>query len=201
MKPIFRSAMFGFNKEDVALFIAQQSKQQEQKIREANEQNDALLKDCDALREELDRALAEQENLKSIFSLKKESIASLRNLSDEIGREKDHFAQAVQEELAMVEQLGNDMERLHDQLRVAESYREKAQKFDRLAGVLNEIVSGQSDATPCCEEPQAVECNSVFSPGAQLAIERIQKQKISAMRLLDCYEKILNLIAELDLEA
>jgi len=200
MKPIFRSAMFGFNKEDVALFIAQQSKQQEQKLRDANEQNEALHKDCDVLREELDRVLTEKEELKRSISLKAESVNSLRDISYELRSELDQFSQAVQEELTMVEQLGNDMERLHERLCVAQGYREKAMKFDRLAGVLTEIVSGQSEAATPVRGTEAVEEASMVSPNAQLAIERIQKQKNSAMRLLDCYERILNLVAELNVE-
>ena len=37
MKPIFRSAMFGFHRDDVANFIAKQSRQYEKKIAELEE--------------------------------------------------------------------------------------------------------------------------------------------------------------------
>ena len=45
MKPIFRNAMFGFNKEDVFHFITKQSKQYEQKISDISAEKEKIQKE------------------------------------------------------------------------------------------------------------------------------------------------------------
>ena len=52
MKPIFRNAVFGFHKEDVAKFIGKQSNLYESKIDELKKQNELLLQTMEEEREE-----------------------------------------------------------------------------------------------------------------------------------------------------
>ena len=45
MKPIFRTAMFGFMKEDVAQFISRQNQEYEKKLKEKDEPGDCPSRD------------------------------------------------------------------------------------------------------------------------------------------------------------
>ena len=78
MKPIFRTTMFGFNKEDVFNFITKQNKQYDQKLSELNAELDRQKAEFDLEREGFERDSDEIESLKHSLH---ESNELLKNIS------------------------------------------------------------------------------------------------------------------------
>lgn len=148
MKPIFRNSMFGFQKSDVVRFIAKQSSMHEARVTELHEEMEKLRKEHDAEIEELqqDRVALnalQEDNLKKL-----DAILQIRRLFEELRSEREKLLDASGSCKQSVIEMSDDILSLKAALESAEGYREKAQKFDQLACVLNGIVSGAEAAAP-----------------------------------------------------
>ena len=132
MIPVLKKSLFGFRREDVVNFISNQSKHYEKKIAELESEH---------RKEREDRAALEE--LKNKLSTNRQTISDFQNQVAEL-REKtlDFSTRSVQAE-EKLQKLLSDMESTHQRLLVAESFREKAEKFDQLSSVLNFIVNGR----------------------------------------------------------
>jgi len=131
MKPVFRNAMFGFHKEDVASFIGKQSKQYEKRIQEMEKEKQELVRENETLLQ-YRTDLAERENAEKILS---EKLRVLAEKSTEIRNATDDVVQ-------MSINLCADCKSLQTDLDEAQTFRVKAEKFDQLTSVLGGIVNG-----------------------------------------------------------
>ena len=135
MKPIFRNSMFGFHKEDVYNFISKQSRVYEEKIKELTEENRRVTEE---LENEKNRTLSYDEAVTVFFDVKN-SCEALSDSVKEVLRCSDQCDLQNKE----IRSVFNSLE---ERLTKAEAFREKAQKFDRLSGVLSSIFYDKKDA-------------------------------------------------------
>ncbi len=193
MKPIFRSAMFGFNKADVVAFVAKQSKQYENRIAELEEELERQNREHTA---EMDRFKSDRDALDSLRARSLQSADTAKRievLSESILSRFDSLEQCS-------ELCGNDRIQLRDgiltlqtALKDALSFREKAEKFDRLAGVLSSIVSGR-------EENLTVSSQSSVDPTVSIPSEQnFDRQDELLKELFDSLRELCGLLKELDL--
>ncbi len=164
MKPIFRSAMFGFHKGDVFNFITKQNKQYESKIAELNTELEKAKEEFEEERQAFDRDMTELEQLRTEIEQKKMMIASLSSCIADIINDNSKIlscAATLQSEQSEIEAKFSEM-----QLRVneAEHLRAKAEKFDQLSGVLSSIfnqpeISKQETIAPA-ENGEPITLNS-----------------------------------------
>jgi len=162
MKPIFRNAMFGFNKEDVFNFMTKQNKQYDSKVAELTAQLDKQSAEFERERESFDRDKSEMEALQNAVSASRELLSRISEIAFQISNDKSRITACAE---TISQEKANDEKRLCEmQARVneAEKLREKAEKFDQLSGVLSsifnqpEMVSSSpdliSDPISSCEE-------------------------------------------------
>lgn len=147
MKPVFRSAMFGFHRDDVANFIAKQSRQYEKKIAELEESINNERKEFEREKEILAQDRIALENLREKCSSYDENITLVRSLSSKITADGALFSDSADLCQTECEKLEEQFRITLDRLSLANSYKEKAEKFDQLASVLNNVISGQSNGT------------------------------------------------------
>jgi chromosome segregation ATPase len=143
MIPVLKKSLFGFRREDVVNFISNQSKHYEKKIAELEEENKKAFAEHRKEREELSQDRTALEELKNKLSTNQQTISDFKNQVEEL-KEKtlDFSTRSVQAEEKLRKLLA-DMELMHQRLLFAESFREKAEKFDQLSSVLNSIVNGR----------------------------------------------------------
>lgn len=147
MKPIFRTTMFGFNKEDVFNFITKQNKQYDQKLSELNAELDRQKAEFDLEREGFERDSDEIESLKHSLHESNELLKNISVIFGEIlddGSRVRNCAAKVKEEHDIELDRFKEMKKRVDE---AETLREKAEKFDRLSGVLSSIFNQQETAS------------------------------------------------------
>lgn len=143
MKPIFRSSMFGFHREDVSSFIAKQSKQYEKRINELLEEEKRLESELCA---EKSAREAEEALLKSLRSEKEEKDSKTKavlEILEKLNAEKAALLSGAERCVDQFDQMKQGMEVLNQKLSEALSFRDKAKKFDQLANVLSGILSGE----------------------------------------------------------
>lgn len=139
MKPIFRTTMFGFNKEDVFNFMTKQNKQYDQKLSELNAEIDRQKAEFDLEREAFERDSGEIERLNLSLQESNELLKNIAVIFCEIlddGSRVRNCAVKVKEEHDIELDRFNEMKK---RVVEAEALREKAEKFDRLSGVLSSI--------------------------------------------------------------
>lgn len=139
MKPIFRSAMFGFHKSDVFSFITKQNKQYESKIADLNAELEKAKEDFEKEREAFDRDITELDTLRITVEQMKSAVSSAATFVADIMSDKEKLlscADQLKSERADWVQKINAMQ---EQVREAEKLRVKAEKFDQLSGVLSSI--------------------------------------------------------------
>ena len=147
MKPIFRTTMFGFNKEDVFNFITKQNKQYDQKLSELNAELDRQKAEFDLEREGFERDSDEIESLKHSLHESKELLKNISVIFGEILDDSSRVrncAAKVKEEHDIELDRFKEMKKRVDE---AETLREKAEKFDRLSGVLSSIFNQPETAS------------------------------------------------------
>ena len=165
MKPIFRSAMFGFHKGDVFNFITRQNKQYESKISELNLELEKAKDEFEQERQAFDRDTTELETLRATTEKMKQTIFALTASVNEILNDKSKLlacAGLLQNEQVELEAKLSEM-----QLRVneAEKLRGKAEKFDQLSGVLSSIFNQQEIASQ--EEVTQTEKEEILTMNVQ----------------------------------
>lgn len=196
MKPIFRTAMFGFNRDDVTSFISHLSKQNEKRIGDLAEEHKSIEEDY---RSQLDAARVDSEalsGLKESIEKSKDSFDKIRLLSDRISTRRDQFLESLEKGTNCADRMGTDIINLQDRLLQLEKYREKAEKFDRLAGVLSEIISGDDVSNPSSASNEPL--YSAADP--QEALRILQKMHDEALVLSDLYEELLNLLDSIQID-
>lgn len=132
MIPVLKKSLFGFRREDVVNFISNQSKHYEKKIAEL---------EAEHRKEREGRAALEE--LKNKLSTNQQTISDFQNQVAELREITLVFSTRSVQTEEKLQKLLSDMELMHQRLLVAESFREKAEKFDQLSSVLNSIVNGR----------------------------------------------------------
>ena len=191
MKPIFRSAMFGFHKEDVFNFITKQNKQYEEKIATLNAElerrDEELRKEREAFHRDTDELAALKNSIEQSHVL----LTSIGSFASKIQDDKVGILNCV--ESIRLEQSEKDAQicEMSRKVAEAETLREKAEKFDRLSGVLSSIFNHNESESEvvCSSEPVSLveECAS-----ASKAVEDL----LSAIDLLAAHcDKLQGMIA------
>ena len=153
MRPIFRNAMFGFHKEDVAKFIASQSKQQEKAIADLNREREELVREYEERilglqteAEELERLRAQEDKFLALCAEISQKTVKSGDLTEQVKSSLDANDAAICE----LEKANGE---LVERIKRDGVFREKAKKFDQLSCVLSGIVNGKpleaSDLNVC----------------------------------------------------
>ncbi len=158
MKPIFRSAMFGFHKDDVANFIAQQNRQFEAKVSDLKEQMELAQQKFE---QEKEAFLLDQDELSTLREKEaahRSDFGRIEQLVNTIHSKEEALSSAFSESAVAVANVGEDVSRLKEKLANAKELRQKANRFDQLTSLLGEIVSGKkSDQTQKTENVEEAE--------------------------------------------
>ncbi len=182
MKPIFRNSMFGFHKEDVYNFISKQSRLYEEKIKDLNEENARIESD---LENERMNAFSFEEKMKMLSAIEEE-VAALSLVVDEVIRCAD-FCDSQSNEMRTA------FASIKERLKKAEAFREKAQKFDRLSGVLSSIFSGKEDP----EESVSTDFESFGAENVSLPeSDGMDRLREAIASLNEHYQKLNQLVTE-----
>ena len=181
MKSVFRSAMFGFHKDDVANFIAAQSKQFEKRIAELEEEKQNVAKQFEEDRVAL-------ENLRESVASNDQIIAKIKALKDDLKKDKEAFDAVICQGREQAKEKEELVARLRLDLMVAEGFREKALKYDQLSAVLSSIVSANKPEEANSPETVPVsvpaEISPVFDQQDEIA-NRFEKRCEELMALLE----------------
>ncbi len=161
MKPIFRSAMFGFSKEDVFNFITKQNKQYETKVAELNE---IIEKQAT----EFERDSAELVTLRNAANESQELLKSISAFVSEILDDKMKILNCAN--IILDEEKETSLKFAEMKIRVenAEKLREKAEKFDQLSGVLSSIFN-QPENVVASEVPEKVAISNELNSSQSVA--------------------------------
>lgn len=198
MKPIFRSAMFGFQKDDVANFIAQQNRQFEARVSELKEQLDTAQQRFET---EKEKFLLDQDEL---LTLREKDAANRLNLQrielivNTIKEKEEMLSGVFSESAAAVANIGEDVSRLKEKLTKAQEFRQKANRFDQLTSILGEIVSGKK-ADPL-QKVSKDEEESSESTCVDEALELLSKQREMLVSLQTSCTELSELLAQLGAE-
>ncbi len=171
MKPIFRSAMFGFHKEDVFNFINKQYKQYEAKITELNEEIEKQATDFETERKSFQLDSAELENLRSETEELRKAMSSIVDSVSNILDDKEKILACVSTLEKEQSQVQAKFSEMNEKVAEAERIRAKAEKFDQLSGVLSSIFnqSGAAlDAQTPCDSVEIDECSFDFNAAKEL---------------------------------
>lgn len=194
MKPIFRNAMFGFNKEDVINFVAKQNNQFEDKVKELREQ---LEKEAVLFQEEKEALMFDRDELESLRKkqvAQKDMIENIKKLADQIGEQKEELlAEFSCGELAF-DRMNDEMKDIKSRLTEAMQYREKAGRFDKLANVLGEIFAGKSQTTEIASEPECEETIDAESSSGIDVTQSIARQRETILKLQGVCDELMALL-------
>lgn len=147
MKPIFRGAMFGFNKEDVFHFVSKQSKQYEQKINDITAEKDRMEKDFDKEREEFSQKLAKLENDLALAGKSKDLMDEAKSLLSLVLEDAGQIQNASTSCGDNVEKMQQNISALKEQVEKSEALREKASRFDQLSSALSGIFGAEKKSS------------------------------------------------------
>lgn len=139
MKPIFRSAMFGYNKNDVFNFINKLNKQCESKLSDLSAELQNQESEFAREREEFRRDSAELESLRNTALQTQELLERVSQIVSDILKDREKLVQCAS---VISAEKSEDQVRLGEmsvRVREAEKLRQKAEKFDQLSGVLSSI--------------------------------------------------------------
>lgn len=184
MKPIFRNSVLGFNKEDVAGFIAKQNRQFEARMAEVCREKDDAARAFEAEKASLISDREELEALRRAAQDRKEALQKISALADRLTQQKDALFSCCAEGEALAESFEKEKEDLQKRVAQADGFREKAQRFDRLAAVLGEIVSGsaqQADPAPVPEADAPQELTGSESLYTHAALLKNQLQELQKL--------------------
>lgn len=159
MKPIFRSAMFGYNKNDVFNFINKLNKQCESKLADLSAELQNQESEFAHEREAFRRDTEELETYRNTAIQTQELLARVAQVVSDILKDREKLVQCAS---VISEEKSEDQARLADmsvRVREAEKLRQKAEKFDQLSGVLSSIFNqpDMEKAVPdACSEQETV---------------------------------------------
>lgn len=194
MRPIFRSAMFGFHKEDVADFVAKQSHQHETRTAELNRRIEELNREIEEEREAVADQLAELVNLRSFRDQEDVIFSELLGSATPLKEKADRLFLLLDEETLLVTTLDQNVQKLQKKVADAENFRKKASRFDQLASVLGEIVSGKAPDKKA-ESEIITETVSQIDTGALSKCIASQKEAVTALQ--KSVDEIINRLSEL----
>ena len=191
MKAIFRNAMFGFHKGDVNSFISKQSKQYEKKLAEAVEELSRKEASFEAEKSELLQQVEKLEAKQHVAEENCKKFERALHLAKQISEESHKLTDSVAKTESGLAQMQENSNYLRAELAEARRYRDKAQKFDQLKGVLSGILSDR-------EVPESAEtapCRDVDT--AILSEEKllsVAEEKEAALRLSAFCQELLDLL-------
>lgn len=191
MKPIFRSAMFGFHKDDVFNFITKQNKQYDTKISELNAEIARQSSDFQREREQLEEELSQLESLRSEAEQSRELILLVSDIISKISLEKTSISACADALRAEQFSLNSKVAEMQAQVREAEKLRFKAEKFDQLSGVLSSIFN-QPEFAP--ESADSV-CSDVVSD-ADYENKTLDELSVLLDNLSEYCSKLQSLLAD-----
>ena len=183
MEKSFRSAMFGFNKEDVSKFIYQQNKSYEKHLAD----KDAELEKANAA---LADALKNEENWKA----NREKVDVLKELANEFRVCADSFAEALETEKKDLSSVECSYRAVTEKCEELESFRDKANKFDSLATALSGIFGGVS---PEKNEVESDADETDDGAAVRLALVHADEKREIAQKLNELAEQIASLLSDL----
>lgn len=163
MEQSFRTAMLGFQKEDVARFIYQQNKNFEKKLAE----KDAELKAVSAKHQEetelLRLALFQAQEKNGNWQENEDLTRQILSLTVDFQQQIQDFLAAMDQEKDCLEAVESDYSALRERCCESEAFREKAEKFDSLASVLSSMMGGVSEQkeSPCTVSEAMPETDSI----------------------------------------
>lgn len=146
MKPIFRTSMFGFSKEDVFNFITKQNRQYDLKRSELISDFEKQKAEFYREKESFLRDTSEIERLRKQLDDIRLTMKEISDVVQEISSDKSRVYDCA---LEVLEERDKDREifnAMKSRAVEAEKLRDKAEKFDRLSGVLSSIFN-QTDAS------------------------------------------------------
>lgn len=196
MKPMFRNSMFGFNKSDVVRFISKQSEMHDAKITELNGQIESLKRDYEKEIEELSCDRAALEALQEDHLKKLDAVLQIKRLAEELRSAKEAALQNAEKSKNYTELVCDDVENLKSALSEADRYREKADRFDQLAGVLSGIVNGGEVAVPAVSSTAADYCVKSDLNAFKKASDEQLRAVTAIGEKLDFVSKLLETFAE-----
>ena len=174
MKPVFRTSMFGFNKEDVTDFMVRQNRKHEEERNQFLAQMELKEKSLSAREAQCREILGKKEEAEKAVSNAKERREELQTALDALKADQN----AVREAALFARE---EWQILNEENASLRAYREKAKKYDALAGVLTSIISGGEP-----EQAMAEEEKSAADPEAVFArIEAIPEKWNKALALLE----------------
>ncbi len=174
MSRVFRNAMFGFHKNDVAAFISKQNRQFEKRISDLEKEKAVLIQDYE---NQIGHLSFEREELEQFRQKKEDDLATLsaiRVLCNKIqsGNQQvvDSF-RTTKEDIARLEQFAL---RLNEKLVESQVLREKANRFDQLASVLSGIVAGKESTIVAAKNANDEEFSSNVEAVEKIELDRLQ---------------------------
>ncbi len=183
MEKSFRSAMFGFNKEDVAKFIYQQNKSFEKKMAEK-----------DAELEKASIALADALKQEETWREHREKVSEVLKLADALESRSSAFDEALTTEQEDLSSLEESFRSISEKCERLEAFREKAQKFDSLATALSGIFGGIAQEA---DQPTDDTSEEDDSAAIHLALVHAEEKRAVARELKEVCDQMIALLQEL----
>lgn len=196
MKPIFRTAMFGFMKEDVAQFISRQNQEYEKKLKEKDAEIDNIKKSFENEKTTLAAdsvALAALRQKLTSWQEKKEELFAVKT---EFCGAREEFGASLKQGEDALDEIKKELSLLREQSVKMVALRAKADKFDALAGALSGIL-GKTDASD--EKSGENQEEKVFFTASPGTVEQsLEQQRISCEKIAACVDRILALLDGID---
>lgn len=146
MNPIFRSAMFGFNKADVSAFLIEQSKEYDKKLADKDAEIQRVIQEANARQEELFAEAKKDAEIAASYRKNLDSFAKAKALSGEVEAALAALAALEAETIETLTDLEKGVCVLQERVRVTAGFEKKAQKFDQLKSALSGIFDGGENA-------------------------------------------------------
>lgn len=192
MGPIFRTALLGFNKEDVTGFLVKMNRKQEE---EKAALSASLKAEVLAKEKELTERETKCDEIMRRSDVNLELLRRLPELRDRFRRLGEDLKNASDEEKKATAGLRDGVRRLTEENARLVVCREKAERFDQLAGALISIVgvpAGQK------KEGELPECDGALSVDPEAGAEQSRKTQELLTETLSTFEEILGVLEQLE---
>lgn len=187
MKPIFRNSMLGFHKDDVASFIAKQSKQYEKRIQELLEEEKRLESELNAEKSAREAETALLQSFRSEMEKKEKASKAVSEILSKLESEKQQLLSGAELCENQFDQMKEGIGVLNQKLAEAISFRDKAKKFDQLANVLSGILSGEVRQA---EEEHSAEEQMAKMEELALSADSVKNQKETVLRIAQLLDEL-----------
>jgi DNA repair exonuclease SbcCD ATPase subunit len=185
--------MFGFHKEDVARFIASQSKSHEKELLELKKDQEILVADYEKKIHALSENLEKMSTIREESEKQQNAFLRLREGSEQIEEALDKILVELSEKEKQVSLVNDNNSELENRLEKAMTLCDKANRFDQLASVLSGIVSGQD---PVTVQPEVLS----LDPVASVDPIDLTSLRTSVEELNLLYKKVFASVEELNRE-